>query len=162
MATTIPKSTNTDFFSEQAVEQFTSSGKEIVATTIPKPAKLLAFSLFATGIFAAAGALYTWGDGLLFTASPGTDLSIFIPDLVIAAPASLLAAIGYWHLRRWGIFAGLFVTGTYIYGSIAVYVMVLQSGPPYDLTLIIPPVFGISLSLALIFWTWKNYELFVN
>ncbi|MHA2298693.1 MAG: hypothetical protein ACXAEU_07405 [Candidatus Hodarchaeales archaeon] len=162
MSTNIPKPAKIDLFNKEVVEQLKNSEKEILTTNIAKPAKILAVSLFTTGIFAAVGSLYTWGDGFLFTAPLGTDLSIFIADLVIAAPASLLAAAGYWRLRRWGVLAGLFVTGTYIYGSISVYVMVLQAGPPYDLTLVIPPVFGIGLSLALIYWTWKNLELFEN
>lgn len=125
----------------------------------PKQAKIIAISLIATGIFAAVGSLYTWGNGLLFFTPTDVDLGIFIADLIVAAPVSLIAGIGFWNLRRWGLFMSLFAVGVYIYGSVQVYVFVLQTSS-YSLTYIIPPIFGIGLSTGLIIWTWKNFEIF--
>ncbi|MHA2104540.1 MAG: hypothetical protein ACW981_14020 [Candidatus Hodarchaeales archaeon] len=122
--------------------------------------KIFASSLFLTGIFALVGSLYTWGDGFLFSALPGTDLSLFVADLIITTPFSFISAYGFWNLRRWGLYLGWFTAGVYIYGSAIVYIMVLQQGPPYPMDLVIPPVFGIIISGGLMIWSWKNQKLF--
>ena len=120
--------------------------------------KILSFSLYATGIFALLGALYTWGDGFLFSASPETDISIFLADLLITAPISFVAGYGIGNQKKWGILAGWMIAGIYIYGSMLVYISVLQQNPPYPVDLIIPPIFGMVLSLGILIWSWRKIE----
>ncbi len=153
------------FSSQQNIDQsyeqsYEKSNEEI--KEIPQAAKKLAWIFFATGLFAAIGALYRWGDGPLFNAPSGTDLQVYIADLLIAAPLSIVSAIGYYKLRKWAIISGILTAGTYIYGTILVYTSVIQNGAPYLLKLIIPPIFGIIFSIAIIWWTWKNFDKFCS
>jgi len=60
---------------------------------------------------------------------------------------------------KWAIISSILASGIYIYGSALVYINVFQNGAPYLLKLIIPPIFGIGLSLAIIIWIWKNFEV---
>ncbi|NMC06867.1 MAG: hypothetical protein GYA24_16735 [Candidatus Lokiarchaeota archaeon] len=119
---------------------------------IKKSARMYSMSFLTTGIFAAVGALYRWGDGPLFSAAPGTDLELYIAELVVAAPAAILASVGMSRLRRWGMLLVLFTTGVLIYGSILVYASILSTGFPFPLELCIPPVFGIGLCITTIKW----------
>jgi hypothetical protein len=123
---------------------------------IQKQAKTLAISYFITGLFAAIGALYRWGDGPLFLAQQGDDIELFIAELVVAAPASILASIGLVKLQRWGMIMSLFSTGVFIYGSALVYASIFIFGAPIPLKLLIPPIFGIGLSIATIWWIRLN------
>ncbi|MHA1984586.1 MAG: hypothetical protein ACW967_09545 [Candidatus Hodarchaeales archaeon] len=122
--------------------------------------KIIASSLFLTGIFALVGSLYTWGDGFIFFAPPGTDLTLFVADLIITAPISIIAGYGFWNLHRWGLYLSWFVAGVYIYGSAVVYTMVFQQSPPYPMDLVIPPIFGIIISIGIMLWSWKNQKMF--
>lgn len=127
---------------------------------IQKQAKIFAISYFITGIFAAMGALYRWGDGSLFLAQPGDDIALFIAELVVAAPASIIASIGLVKLQRWGLIMSLFSTGVFIYGSALVYASIFLFGAPIPLKLLIPPIFGIGLSLTTIRWIQRNFDFF--
>lgn len=129
-------------------------------TTQHKMRQLLAYFLYSTGVFAIVGALYTWGDGSIFLAPPDMDLSLFIADLALAGPASFIAGYGIWTRKSWAPNVSWFVSGIYLYGSVAVYAKVFTAGSPYPLDLVIPPIFGIILSITLIVWTWKHRSLF--
>ena len=124
--------------------------------------KIFSLMLLATGIFAIVGGLYTWGKGPIFSAPLGTDLKLFISDIIIAGPFSIIATIGIWKCRYWGLLFCWFVCGVYLYGSIAVFVMLIQEGAPYSLELIIPPIFGTLLSIMLLIWTKKNIHEFLE
>ena len=136
-----------------------SLDKEEISLKYIREAKFLSVSLFLTGIFAIAGALYRWGDGSIFNAPLGTDLQLFIADILITGPISIIAAIGFIKLKKWAIISSILASGIFIYGSALVYINVLQDGAPYLLKLIIPPIFGIGLSIAIMMWAWKNFEV---
>jgi hypothetical protein len=129
---------------------------------ILKSSRQIAWAFISTGIFAAIGALYCWGDGSLFNAPAGTDLEIYIADLLITAPLSLISGYGFIKYRRWAIFAGIFTAGLYIFGTALVYISVIQNGVPYLLKLVIPPIFGIIFSVVIIYWSWQNFDLLLK
>ncbi len=66
------------------------------------------------------GALYRWGDGSIFDAPPGTDLQLFITDLVVTAPLTIISAMGFFKLKKWVLVVGIFTAGILIYGSVSV------------------------------------------
>ncbi len=41
--------------------------------------------------------------------------------------------------------------------AVLVYVNVILNGAPYPMKLIIPPIFGIGLSVAMLYWISKNH-----
>lgn len=123
-----------------------------------KVQKIFGLSFFLTGIFAFIGSIYTWGNGFLFTTPNGTDVSVYIADFLITFPLSILAGIGIWNNKHWGLYLGWITSGVYIYGSILVYAMVFQQGTPYALHLMIPPIFGISISIGYIVWSRKKFR----
>lgn len=135
--------------------------KEDISLKYINEAKFLSVSLFLTGIFAIVGALYRWGDGPILNAPPGTDLQLFIADLLITGPISIIAAIGFLKLKKWAIISSILASGIFIYGSALVYINVIQNGAPYSLKFILPPIFGIGLSISILVWLWENYE-FLN
>lgn len=118
--------------------------------------KIFSFLFISTGIFAIIGALYTWGEGILFEQ---TDLAtVLIPygDLIIAGPLSLLAGFALWRKNRWGVPLGTMCCGIYIFGGVLVYILLLWSGPPFPAELVIPPIFGYAISVWFVVWIIKN------
>lgn len=139
-----------------------SISSESIEGNVPKyikHAKILSISLYLTGIFAIVGSLYTWGDGWIFTAPDGTDFQLYITDMLVTAPATIISGIGFQKLKKWVIVSGIFTSGILIYGSALVYVDVILNGAPYLLKLILPPIFGIGLSIAIIYWVKKYHTL---
>ena len=124
------------------------------------PIKALSVSLFLLGLLALWGSLTLWGEGFLFHFPAGVDLSFPITDILINAPASILASIGLWKLRRWGYVASQFVAGFYVYASVEIFVMAIQEGPPYGLEIFGPQVFVVLIALGLLFYLWRVQELF--
>ena len=133
-----------------------------LASSFSKEKNILSLMLLLTGIFAIIGGLYTWGEGFIFNAPTGTDLRIFIADILIAGPFSILASLGLWKCKLWGLLFSWFVSGVYLYGSVAVYVMIFQNGSPYPFELILPPLAGTCLSFVLIFWTKSHIKQFIS
>jgi hypothetical protein len=123
---------------------------------------ILAFLILTTGIFAIFGGLYMWGKGSIFSAPENTDLKLFITDIIITGPISILSSIGLWEKKIWGLFTSWLISGIYIYGSFFVYVMVIQNGPPYPLDLTIPPIFGIFIALYVVMLTKKYLNDFLK
>lgn len=89
-------------------------------------------------------------------------MKIFIADIILAGPLSILASIFLWKSNLWGLLLSWLVSGIYLYGSVVVYVMIIQNGPPYPLELIFPPIIGVGLSLILLFWTKSNVKQFIK
>lgn len=118
--------------------------------------KLFAWLFITTGIFAIAGALYTWGNGWLFAQQHLINKLIPLADLVIAGPLSLVAGYGILIKKAWGIITGLVACGIYLFGSALVYILVAEGGLPIDIRYIIPPIFGIAISLSFIIWVYKS------
>jgi uncharacterized membrane protein (DUF2068 family) len=113
----------------------------------------LDFSLFF-------GSLFLWGEGLIFNAPEGVDISFPVVDILINAPASILASIGLWKMKRWGYAAAQFVAGFYIYASIYIFLEVFSTGPPYPLEIIIPQVAAVIVAIGLIVYPWRYQDQF--
>jgi len=95
-------------------------------TLRPLGVSSLAVVLFLFGLFAFFGSLFMWGEGFLLSFPPGVDYRFPVTDILVNAPASLLAAIGLWKMKQWGYVATQFVAGFYIYGSVEIFVMTIQ------------------------------------
>ncbi len=126
----------------------------------PVPIKILALLLFVFGVFAFIGSLFLWGEGFILSFPEGVDYSFPIADILINAPASIIAAIGLWKLKRYGYVVSQFVAGFYIYASVEIFVQVAQAGPPYPVEIILPQVLGVIVAIFLIFYLWRVQNLF--
>jgi hypothetical protein len=127
---------------------------------LPVGVKILAGVLFLFGLFAFIGSLFMWGEGFLFSFPPGVDYRFPITDILVNAPASIIAAIGLWQGRRFGYIAAQFVAGFYVYGSVEIFVMVFQAPPPYALEILIPQVMAMVVAVFLVFYLWRLQKLF--
>ncbi len=126
----------------------------------PVPAKIIATFLFLFSLFAFFGSLFLWGEGFLFKFPAGVDYRFPITDILVNAPASMIAAIGIWRMKRYGYVAAQFVAGFYIYASVEIFVDVFQSGPPYPMAIVIPQVLAITLGVILVVYLWQIQEQF--
>jgi len=131
---------------------------ERVAT--PKPVKFMAICLFLFGLLAFFGSVFLWGEGFIWQPPAETDLSFPISDILVNAPASILAAVGLWKLKRFGYVASQFVAGFYTYASVKIFVMAAQQGPPYPVEIVLPQVLAVILAAALVLYLWRIQELF--
>ena len=118
--------------------------------------KIFAGLFLATGVFAIVGALFTWGEGWLFTQRDGCLSLIPWADLMVAGPLSLLAGYGLWLKKKWGIRVGLLTCGIYLYGSAMVYIQVITQGAPYPIRLLVPPAFGLGIVCSFLIWINKR------
>lgn len=118
--------------------------------------KIFAFLFISTGFFAVIGALFTWGDGWLFAKENADNMLLPLADLIVSGPISLLAAFGVLYKKRWGNAIGLVTCGVYIFGSVLVYILVFKNGNPYPVRFLIPPIFGLGISIWFIFWAIQN------
>ena len=128
--------------------------------TKPTPVKILAILLFLFSLFAFFGSLFMWGEGFLLHFPAGVDYRFPITDILINAPASMVAALGLWGMRRYGFVASQFVAGFYIYASVEIFVEVIQAGPPYAIEIIIPQVIAIAVAIILIAYLWRIQDQF--
>jgi hypothetical protein len=117
---------------------------------LPVGVKILAGVLFLFGLFAFIGSLFMWGEGFLFSFPPGVDYRFPITDILVNAPASIIAAIGLWQGRRFGYIAAQFVAGFYVF----------QAPPPYALEILIPQVMAMVVAVFLVFYLWRLQKLF--
>jgi hypothetical protein len=124
------------------------------------PVKALSVSLLLLGLFALWGSLTLWGEGFLLQFPEDVDLAFPITDILINTPASILAAIGLWKLKRWGYIASQFVAGFYVYASVEIFVMMVQQGPPYGVEIFGPQALVILVALGLLFYLWRVQDLF--
>jgi uncharacterized membrane protein YccC len=104
--------------------------------------------------------LFLWGEGFIFTPPPGVDLGFPVPDILVNAPASIIAAIGLWRMKNWGYVASQFVAGFYIYASVEIFVHVAQEGPPYAPEIVAPQVLAVLVAIALVVYLWPIRERF--
>jgi hypothetical protein len=100
------------------------------------------------------------GKGLPTLLPARRGLSFPITDILVNAPASLIAAIGLWQGRKIGYIAAQFVAGFYIYASVEIFVMVFQEPPPYPLEILIPQVLAMIVAAFLVFYLWRLQKLF--
>lgn len=128
--------------------------------TSPLLVRILALLLFVFGVFAFTGSLFLWGEGFILSFPEGVDYSFPVADILINTPASLIAAIGLWKLKRYGYVASQFVAGFYVYASVEIFVQVAQAGPPYPMEIILPQVLAVIVAIFLIFYLWRSRDLF--
>jgi len=131
-------------------------------TNIPSPLgiKILSIFLFLFSMFAFFGSLFMWGEGFLFSFPEGVDFAYPITDILVNAPASLIAAVGLWKMKRFGYVASQFVAGFYIYASVEIFVHVIQEGPPYALAIVLPQVLAVIIGIALVVYLWQFQDTF--
>jgi hypothetical protein len=129
-------------------------------TPSPLGIKILSISLFLFSLFAFFGSLFVWGEGFLFSFPEGVDFAYPITDILVNAPASLIAAVGLWKMKRFGYVASQFVAGFYIYASVEIFVHVIQDGPPYALEIVLPQILAVAVGIALVVYLWKLQDLF--
>lgn len=126
----------------------------------PLPITILSLLLFIFGVFAFVGSAFLWGEGFILTAPEGVDLAFPITDIVVNAPASILAALGLWKLRRYGYLASYFVAGFYIYASVYIFLEVAQDGPAYPVELMAPQVLAVLVAVGLLIFPERVRHLF--
>ena len=128
--------------------------------TRPWPVTTLAVLLFLFSLLAFFGSLFLWGEGFLLQFPKDVDLAFPITDILVNAPASLIAGIGLWKLKKYGYIASQFVAGFYIYASVEIFVHVVQAGPPYAMEIVAPQVLAVMVAIGLIFYLWQVQHLF--
>lgn len=124
------------------------------------PVRILAVLLFLISLFAFFGSLFMWGEGFLLSFPEGADYRFPITDILVNAPASMIAAIGLWKMRRYGYVVSQFVAGFYIYASVEIFVEVVQTGPPYPVEIIVPQLLAVALAVMLVLYLWRIQKLF--
>jgi hypothetical protein len=126
----------------------------------PIPVRILAILLFLFSLFAFFGSLFMWGEGFLFQFPEGVDYRFPVTDILVNAPASMIAAIGLWRMRRYGYVASQFVAGFYIYASVEIFVEIIQAGPPYSIEIVVPQIMAVAVAAALVVYLWRIQEMF--
>jgi hypothetical protein len=127
----------------------------------PTGVVVLAIVLFLFSAFAFFGSLFMWGEGFLFSFPPGADYRFPVTDILVNAPASFIAALGLWKMKQWGYVAAQFVAGFYVYGSVEIFVMVIQQGPPFPIEIVVPQVAAVIVAAFLVFYLWRIRTRFV-
>ena len=128
--------------------------------TSPLPIRILALLLFVFGLLAFVGSLFLWGEGFILSFPEGVDYSFPIADILINAPASIIAAIGLWKLKRYGFVASQFCAGLYLYASAIIFAQIGQSDLPASIEIILPQALAILVAIFLIFYLWRVQDLF--
>ena len=126
----------------------------------PLPVKVMAIMLFLFSLFAFFGSLFMWGEGFLLLFPEEADYRFPITDILVNAPASMIAALGLWRMRRYGYIVSQFVAGFYIYASVEIFVEVVQTGPPYAIEIIMPQAVAVGLAVVLIVYLWRIQDSF--
>lgn len=126
---------------------------------IAKTTQLFTWIFLSTGVFAILGALYTWGEGPLF--SEDDLLTALVPwaDLLLTGPLSIFTAYGIKQNKSWGFYLGLMVCGIYLFGSLLVYISLAWHGAPYPPQLSLPPLSGIAIGIAFPIWVLRKQQL---
>lgn len=122
----------------------------------PISLKILGFLLFPLGLFAFFGSVFLWGQGFILAPPPDVDLGFPITDILINAPASILAGFGLLRLRKWGQKMAWFVAGFYIYASVEIFVHMFQAGPPLPPEIYIPQTFAVLIAIALLVFSSRH------
>ncbi len=126
----------------------------------PVPVKILAGLLLLFGLMALFGSLLLWGQGFIFQFPAGVDLSFPVTDILVNAPACLVAAFGLWRCRKYGYIASQFVAGVFMYASVEIFVQVAQGSLPLDAAIILPQVAAVVVALLLVFYLWRVQAIF--
>ena len=121
---------------------------------------LLAIILFLFGLLAFFGSLFLWGQGFVLAPPPGINYALPVADIVVNAPASILAAVGLWRLRRYGYLAAYFVAGIYLYASVFILIDAFVERPPDFWTIIVPQALAVVVSVALLLYLPRVRSVF--
>lgn len=124
--------------------------------------RVISVILFLFGVFAFFGSLFMWGDGFLLSFPEGVDYTFHITDILVNAPASILAAIGLWRLKRYGFVAAYFVAGFYVYASVEIFVHVFKAGPPFATEILVPQILAVIVAITLMIYLWKKQDIFFD
>ncbi len=127
---------------------------------IPASIKVLSVLLCLFGLLAFFGSLFLWGQGFLFVFPEGVDLAYPVTDLLVNAPATFIAAIGLWQMKRFGYVAAQFVAGFYIYASVEIFVQMFQEGPPYPPEIFGPQILAVLVAIGLLVYPNRYRRLF--
>lgn len=122
--------------------------------------RIISIILFLFGLFAFFGSLFMWGEGFLLSFPEGVDYAFPITDILVNAPASIIAAIGLWRLKRYGFVAAYFVAGFYLYASVEIFVRVFEGGPPFAVEILVPQILAVMVAITLLVYLWKKQDLF--
>ena len=131
-------------------------------TATPWLVKTLALLLILFGIFAGMGSLFLWGQGFLFAFPRDIPLATPIADFFINFPASVLAGVGLWRMRRFGYVAAQFVAGFYLYASVLIFVEMFQGELPSSPEIWGPQGLAVLVGLALVVYLWPLRDRFLG
>jgi hypothetical protein len=123
--------------------------------------RILAALLLILSLFAFFGSVFLWGEGFILTFPQGVDYSFPITDILVNAPACMIAAVGLWTLKRYGYIAAQFVAGFCVYASVEIFVKTAQGSLPASPEILFPQLIAVVLSVILVFYLWRVQELFV-
>ena len=126
----------------------------------PLSLRIMAVVLFLFGIFAFLGSVFLWGEGFIFSFPAGISVAFPLTDILVNAPASLVAAVGLWTMKRFGYPASQFVAGFYIYASVYIFVELAENGPPYPLEILLPQVLAVITAACLVVFGWRYKDRF--
>ena len=126
----------------------------------PLSLRILAVVLVLFGLLAFFGSALLWGQGFILQPPEEVALAFPITDMLVNAPASIIAAVGLWRLRRFGYQAVYFVAGFYIYASVYIFVEVAEGGPPYAVEIVVPQVLAVLAAIALLIVPERYRERF--
>ncbi len=124
--------------------------------------RVISVTLFVFGLFAFLGSLFMWGEGFILSFPKGVDYAFPVTDILINAPASIIAAIGLWNMKRYGLVATYFVAGFYIYASVEIFVRVFQGGPPFAIEILLPQILAVLVAIISTVYLWKRQNLFFS
>jgi hypothetical protein len=122
--------------------------------------RILAVLLLLFGLLALFGSLFLWGEGFILTFPPGVDYSFPVTDILVNAPASIIASVGLWRSKRYGYVASQFVAGFYVYASVEIFVDVAQGGLPATPEILGPQVLAVLVAIGLVFYLWRVQDRF--
>ena len=126
----------------------------------PLPITVLAILLVLFGIFAFAGSVFLWGQGFVLNPPEGASIAFPITDILVNAPASILAGIGLWRLRRYGFLAAYFVAGFYVYASVYIFAELFEAGPPYPVEILVPQILAVLVAIGLLIYPGQFRDRF--
>ena len=129
-------------------------------TARPLPVTIVSIALLLFGLAAALGSLFLWGQGFLLSFPANMDYRMPIADLLVNAPASLMAAFGLWRMRRYGYVAAQFVAGFYTYASVEIFVAVAQGALPGSAAILAPQIVAVGVAALLVLYLWRIQDLF--
>ena len=132
------------------------------AKETPMPVRILAVLLFLFGLFAFFGSLFMWGEGFILDPPPDADIAFPLTDILVNAPACLVASYGLWRLKRFGYPASQFVAGFSIYASVYIIAEVFQAGQPYPMEILLPQVAAVLTAVLLVTYLYPIRDLFQN